>query len=159
MHVQSFIPLYSYLSDQLERLQKRARRIISTKDLSYRQSLEVFNIPIFYDRREAIGNLMFQEISNNKNHKLYSLLPPPYLGMLWTRKNLKQRKQWRLTWSYPQAGWRTFRTLKKNISETFFTVFSRVIIWTQANVSLVGISIETGGIMEAGITGARILIG
>ena len=41
MHVQSFIPLYSYLSDQLERLQKRARRIISTKDLCYRQALEV----------------------------------------------------------------------------------------------------------------------
>ena len=54
---------------------------------------------------------------------------------------------------------KNLQNIKKNISETFFTVFSRVIIWTQANVSLVGISIETGGIMEAGITGARILIG
>ena len=76
-----------------------------------------------------------------------------------TLVSIKQRKQRGLIWAYPQAGWRTFRTLKKNISETFFTVFSRVIIWTQANVSLVGISIEAGGIMVAGITGARILIG
>ena len=58
------------------------------------------------------------------------------------------------------ASWmKNLQNIKKNISETFFTVFSRVIIWTQTNVSLVGISIETGGIMEAGITGARILIG
>ena len=35
--------LPQYLSDQLERLQKRALRIISTNDLSYRQALEVKN--------------------------------------------------------------------------------------------------------------------
>ena len=81
--------LPQYLSDQLERLQKRALRIISTNDLSYRQALEVFNIPTLYDRREAIGNLLFQRISNNNNHKLYPLLPPPYLGTLRTRKNRK----------------------------------------------------------------------
>ena len=81
--------LPQYLSDQLERLQKRALRIISTDDLSYRQALEVFNIPTLYDRREAIGNSMFQEISNNNNHKLYPLLPPPYLGTLRTRNNRK----------------------------------------------------------------------
>ena len=58
------------------------------------------------------------------------------------------------------ASWmRNFQNIKKNISETFFTVFSRATIWAQANVSLVGISTETGGIMVAGITGARILIG
>ena len=78
-----------YLSNQLERLQKRALRIIGTNDLSYRQALEVFNIPTLYDRREAIGNLMFQEISKNNNHKLHPLLPPPYLGTLRTRKNRK----------------------------------------------------------------------
>lgn len=81
--------LPQYLSDQLERLQKRALRIISTNDLSYRQALEVFNIPTLYDRREAIGNSMFQEISNNNYHKLYSPLPPPYLSTLRTRKNRK----------------------------------------------------------------------
>ena len=47
--------LPQYLSDQLERLQKRALRIINNNDLSYRQALEVFNIPYLYDRREAIG--------------------------------------------------------------------------------------------------------
>ena len=60
-----------------------------TNDLSYRQALKVFNMPTLYDRREAICNLMFQEISNNNNHKLYPLLPPPYLGTLRTRKNRK----------------------------------------------------------------------
>ena len=78
-----------YLSDQLERLQKRALCIISTNELSYRQALDVFSIPTLYARREAIGNSMFQELSNNNNHKLYSLLPPPYLGTLHTRKNRK----------------------------------------------------------------------
>ena len=75
--------LPQYLSDQLEHLQKRALRIISTNDLSYRQALEVFNTPTLYDRREAIGNLMFQEISNNNNHKLHPLLPPLYLGTIY----------------------------------------------------------------------------
>ena len=69
--------LPQYLSDQLQRLQKRAPRIISTNDLSYRHALEVFNIPTLYDRRETIGNSMFQEISN-KN-----------LGTLRTLKNRK----------------------------------------------------------------------
>ena len=78
-----------YLSDQLERLQKRVLCIISTNDLSYRQALEVFNIPTLHDRREAISNSMFQEISNNNNHKLYPLLPPSYIGTLRTRKNRK----------------------------------------------------------------------
>ena len=74
--------LAQYLSHQLERLQKRALRIIRTSDLSYRQALDVFNIPTLYERREAIGSLLFQGISNNNNHKLYPLLPPPYLGTL-----------------------------------------------------------------------------
>ena len=54
-----------------------------------RQALEVFSIPTLYARREAIGNSMFQDICNNNNHKLYSLLPPPYSGTLRTRKNRK----------------------------------------------------------------------
>ena len=87
-------PLYhtslpQYLSDQLERLQKRALRIISTNDLSYRQALEVINIPALYDRREVIGNSMFQEIGNSNNHKLYSLLPPPNLGTLRTHREFQ----------------------------------------------------------------------
>ena len=70
---------------------RSVRTPISTNDLSYRQALEVFNIPTLHDRREVIGKSMFQEISNNNNHKLYSLLPPPYLGTLRTRRNRKFR--------------------------------------------------------------------
>ena len=81
--------LPQYLSDQLKCLRKRELPIISTNDLPYRQALEVINIPTLYERREAIGNLLFQGISNNNNHKLYPLLPPPYLGTLRTRKNRK----------------------------------------------------------------------
>ena len=81
--------LPQYLSDQLELLQKRALRIISNNELSYRHALEVFSIPTLYARREAIGNSMFQDICNNNNHKLHSLLPPPYSGTLRTRKNRK----------------------------------------------------------------------
>ena len=51
--------LPQYLSDQLERLQKRALRIMSNNELSYRQALEVFSIPTLYARKEAIGNSMF----------------------------------------------------------------------------------------------------
>ena len=83
--------LPQYLSDQLERLQKRALSIISTNDLSYSQALEVLNIPALYDRRETIGHSVFQQISNNNNHKLYPLVPPPYIGTLRTRKNRKSR--------------------------------------------------------------------
>ena len=85
--------LPQYLSDQLERLQKRALGIISTNDLSQRQALEVFNIPTLYDR-EAIGNSMFQEISSKNNHKLHQLLPPLYFGTLRTRKNCKFQVPW-----------------------------------------------------------------
>ena len=81
--------LPQYLSDQLEHLQKRALRIISNNELSYRQALQVFSIPTLYARREANGNSMFQGICNNNNHKLHSLLPPPYSGTLRTRKNRK----------------------------------------------------------------------
>ena len=59
--------LPQYLSNPLQRLQKRALCIISTNALSYRQALDVFSIPTLYARREAIGNSMFQEISNNNN--------------------------------------------------------------------------------------------
>ena len=83
------IALPQYLSDQLERLQNRALRIISNNELSYRQALEVFSIPTLYARREAIGNSMFQDICNNNNHKLHSLFPPPYSGTLSTWKNCK----------------------------------------------------------------------
>ena len=94
------------------------------------------------------------------------MIPRYYYKQLWhdsheccqcTRFYLNKKNSTDMSLS---ASWmKNLKNIKKNISETFFTVFSRVTIWAQANVSLVGISTETGGIMVAGITGARILIG
>ena len=102
--------LSQHLSDQLERLQKRALRIISTNNLSYRQALEVFNIPTLHDRREALSNAVFQEISNINNHKLCPLFPPLYIGILRTRKNRKFQvprfKTNRFTHSFIVSHWR-----------------------------------------------------
>ena len=83
--------LPQYLSDQLERLQKRALRIISTNDLSYSQALEVFNIPTLCDRRQAIGSLLFQEITWTTiiTSFIPRLLPPPYHGTVRKRRNRK----------------------------------------------------------------------
>ena len=75
------------------------------------------------------------------------------LVFIWTKNTVKTDMSLYASWI------KNLHNIKTNISETFFTVFSRVIMWTQANISLVGISIKTGGIMETGITGARILIG
>ena len=67
-------------------LEERAfSKAISTRDLSYRQVF--FNISTLHDRREAIGNLLFQAIRNSKCRKLRPLLPSPSLNSVYTRKS------------------------------------------------------------------------
>ena len=66
--------LPKYLSDDLERLQKRALRIIFPF-ASYSDALEVCGLPSLCDRREALTTKLFQEICCNTSHKLYHLLP------------------------------------------------------------------------------------
>ena len=123
-----------YFSDQLERLQKRALPIIRINDLSYRPALEVFNIPTLYDRREAIGNLMFQAIINN-NHMFYPLLPPPYLGTLRTRKNGKiqvprfKTTRFRDSFIVSHCRWLVlFTTHIYILNDLFFNNFSGMLI-------------------------------
>ena len=53
--------LPSYQSDDLERLQKRATKIIYP-ELSYAKALELCGILTLYDRREAIAAKLFDEI-------------------------------------------------------------------------------------------------
>ena len=64
-----------YLSDVLEKLQKRALRIVYP-DLSYTQALDVSGITTLHERRDETSVLLFQQVLENSNHKLHQLLPP-----------------------------------------------------------------------------------
>ena len=66
--------LPKYLSDDLERLQKRVLRIIFTS-INYSDALQASNLIPLHDRMEALSSRLFEEICNNSNHKLYHLLP------------------------------------------------------------------------------------
>ena len=67
--------LPQYLSDVLEKLQKRALRIVYP-DLSYTQALDVSGITTLYERRDETSVLLFQQVVEKSNHKLHHLLPP-----------------------------------------------------------------------------------
>ena len=66
--------LPQYLSDDIERLQKRALCIMCP-NASYNEELEALGIPTLFCRRQEISNSLFREIVQDKNHKLQSLLP------------------------------------------------------------------------------------
>ena len=76
-----FIPLYqvmiSYLSEDQERLQKRAVKIIYP-ELSYAKALELSWLLTQYHRKEAIAAKLFDEIGANQSHSLHKLLPSKY---------------------------------------------------------------------------------
>ena len=67
--------LPKYLSDDLERLQKRAFRIVFP-DQHYKEALRNTNTPSLYDRRQELTTKFFKDIVNNPEHKLTDLLPP-----------------------------------------------------------------------------------
>ena len=62
-----------YLSDDVERVQKRALRIIHP-DLSYRKALGVIPLPSLSQRRDELCRSHFKRITK-PSHKLYDLLP------------------------------------------------------------------------------------
>ena len=66
--------LLKYLSDDLERLQKRALRIILSEK-TYAASLESSNLATMDDRRQTLTERLFSDIVSNKDHALHSLLP------------------------------------------------------------------------------------
>ena len=68
--------LSKYLSDELERIQKRALRIIYPF-ASYSEALEKCDLPYLYDRRNTLASKIFEEICCDPNHKLHHLLPEP----------------------------------------------------------------------------------
>ena len=66
--------LPEYLSDDLERLQKRALRIIYP-GLSYSDALVQSGLCTFFERREALTLKLFDKITTDPQHRLRKLLP------------------------------------------------------------------------------------
>ena len=64
------------LSNNLERLQKRALRIIYP-DLSYAEALVAGGITSLYERRQVLSETLFDQIMQDPSHKLHDLPPPP----------------------------------------------------------------------------------
>lgn len=64
-----------YLSEELERIQKRALRIIFPY-ASYNSALKEAGISSLYDRRASLSFDLFNDIVLDINHKLAGLLPP-----------------------------------------------------------------------------------
>ena len=63
-----------YLSNDLERIQKRAMRIIYPST-SYQEALTIAELVPFVVRRQQLTDKLFKQISNDKTHKLNKLLP------------------------------------------------------------------------------------
>ena len=59
-----------FLSEDLERLQKLAMKIIYS-ELSYANALEVSGLLTLYDRRGAIAAKLFYEICANQSNSLH----------------------------------------------------------------------------------------
>jgi hypothetical protein len=77
--------LPQYLSDVLERLQKRVLRILHP-DLSYIQALEISGITSLRKRREVESELLFQQVVQKENYKLHNLLQPRNNSNIGTRR-------------------------------------------------------------------------
>ena len=77
-----------YLSNELERVQKRAMRIIFPF-CSYNESLVESNVIKLSDRRQGLMDKLFKEVVQSKQKKLHGLLP----ALL--RSNLRNRRKFR----------------------------------------------------------------
>ena len=69
------MPYHNDLVKDIERIQKRALRIIYP-DLTYSVALKNSGISTLEDRRKYLSSKLFNEIASNNNHKLAKLLPP-----------------------------------------------------------------------------------
>ena len=66
--------LTTYLDQDLERIQKRALRIILPW-VSYEDALQTTGLQRLSDRRDNLSQKLLQEIVTDSSHKLYNLLP------------------------------------------------------------------------------------
>ena len=67
--------LPAYLMQELERVQKRAMRIICL-GMEYQQELALTNLPSVAEHHSDICKRTFESIFNDSGHKLRKLLPP-----------------------------------------------------------------------------------
>ena len=67
--------LPAYLSEELERVQKRVIKILAPH-LSYSEALTIFGLTKLKDRRSNACVKFFTDITNNPTHKLNCLLSP-----------------------------------------------------------------------------------
>ena len=65
----------SYLSNEIERIQRRAMHVIFP-DLSYNDALAETKLSKLDERWEKLSGDLFSNIVKNDNHKLVNLLPP-----------------------------------------------------------------------------------
>lgn len=79
--------LPKYLSDDLERVQKRVLSIVSPGE-SYQQNLEIFDLTTLLHRRHDLCDKLFNQITRDQSHKLHHLLPQRHQP----KYNLRKKK-------------------------------------------------------------------
>ena len=67
--------LPAYLSEELERVPKRALSIMAPNDMSYHERLSLCNLETLKDRRIELCNNVVDSIMSEPCHKLSRLLP------------------------------------------------------------------------------------
>ena len=77
--------LPEYLSNDLDRVKKRALSIISP-GVFYMDNLTTHNITTLKDRRQKLCKRLFQTVVSDTHHKLYHLLPPQNTSVYNLRK-------------------------------------------------------------------------
>ena len=78
--------LPKYLSDEIERVQKRVLRIVY-RNLHYEDALMEAGMESLYARRQTACNKLFNQILNNPNHKLHYYLFKKILVSDWLTAN------------------------------------------------------------------------
>ncbi len=80
------LTLFEYLSDQIERIPKRALRVICP-DLSYSEAIEELDMETLKTRRKGLCTKVFKSIVNDKHHKIHHLVPTKHLKYLQLKKS------------------------------------------------------------------------
>ena len=93
--------LPAYLSDDLERIQCRALRIIYPY-CSCREALTLSGLTSLKSRRESLTTRLFKKILEDPNHNLHGLLPP----MNETIRSLRQKR----TFSIPRCKTKRYQS-------------------------------------------------